>query len=258
MKAHQTFAVVAMAVPIICGCTAFPTNGIIDGKGNATTVSAKTFLLDKAAPTIIYVTGCGIAEATSVDWVRKINSWGYNALIAEDLEQKGTRSVCAVFGIQDIGPQERMESVVRTAQWVGMQAWHSGKIGMIGFGVGATTTLNIGANRKPIGAQEPLDSPIKAGVSYYPHCQSYHSNPNIPMQIHIGQNDDSTRSEGCWALSNYRNYDVNVYIGAQHGFDAAGVDGINKFGHTIRYDAPASRMAEERTREFFRVHIKAQ
>ena len=258
MKAHQKFAVVALAAPIICGCNTFPTNSTIDGKGNATTISVKTFLLDKAAPTIIYVPGCGITETTSVDWARKINSWGYNALITEDLEQKGTRSACTVFGIQDVAPQERMESVVRTAQWVGKQAWHIGKIGMIGFGVGATTTLNIGANRKPIGTLEPLDSPIKAGVSYYPHCQSYHSNPNIPMQIHIGQSDDWTRSAGCLALQNYQNYDVNVYTGAQHGFDAAGFDGVNWFGHTTKYDAPASRIAEEKTREFFLAHIKAQ
>ena len=257
-KAYRTLVAVVLAAPIVWGCTTFSTISAIDGKGNADGISAQTFLLDKAAPTIIYVHGCGAAEATSKEWAKRINSWGYNAVIAEDLEQKGTRSACTAFGIQDVASQERMESAVKTAQWVGIQAWHTGKIGMIGFGVGATTTLNIGANSRPIGALEPLDNPIKAGVSYYPHCQSYHSSPNIPVQIHIGQSDDWTRSEGCRALRNHRNYDVNVYDEAQHGFDAAGFDGINKFGHMIKYDAPASRIAEEKTRQFFLAHIKTQ
>lgn len=258
MKAYRTFTTVVLAATIACGCTTFPRIGTIGGKGNAASISAQTFLLDKAAPTIIYVPGCGIAEATSMDWARRINSWGYNAVIAEDLEKKGMRSACTAFGIQDVAPQERMESVVQTAQWVGTQPWHTGKIGMIGFGVGASTTLNIGANRKPIGALEPLDSPINAGVSYYPHCQTYHSNPNIPMQIHIGQSDDWTRSEGCQALRNYRNYDVNVYDGAQHGFDTPGFDGVNRFGHMMKYEAETSRIAEEKTRQFFLAHIKTQ
>lgn len=258
MKAYQTVAALVLTATIGCGCTTFPTISTKDGRGNATDISAMTFLLDKAVPTIIYVPGCGIAEATSMDWARRINSWGYNAVIAEDLEQRGMRSACTAFGIQDVAPQERMESVVQTAQWVGTQPWHTGKIGMIGFGVGASTTLNIGANRKPIGALEPLDSPINAGVSYYPHCQTYHSNPNIPMQIHIGQSDDWTRSEGCQALRNYRNYDVNVYDGAQHGFDAPGFDGVNRFGHMMKYEAETSRIAEEKTRQFFLAHIKTQ
>lgn len=259
MKHTTKLALIASLPLVIQSCSVISKDTAKDVvKGATADAPWTTYALDKAAPTIIYVHGCGGVDGASLIWARRMNSWGYNVVIADDLTQKGPNPACASFGIQDVGYFERMQSVVQTAQWVGEQPWHSGRIGIIGFGLGGTTALNIGANTKAIGSLDPASGPIKAGVSYYPHCQSYHANPNIPMQIHIGNSDDWTRSASCLSLNNYEKYDANIYDGAHHGFDTLGVDGVNQFGHRVKYDEQVSRVAEQKTRVFFERHIKSQ
>jgi dienelactone hydrolase len=136
--------------------------------------------------------------------------------------------------------------MIATAQWIKQQPWHSGKIGYIGFSHGGGTAENL---------SKVQDSGVDAIVEYYPKCQKVNRPSFVPVQIHLGAEDDWDDPKLCDPYIGRDNYEVYLYQGATHAFERNAPDRTYK-GHQLRYNRVAAEQAEQRTREFFRKYVK--
>jgi carboxymethylenebutenolidase len=121
----------------------------------------------------------------------------------------------------------------------------NGKMGAVGFCYGGGM-VNFLATR--------LGSDLAAGVAFYGSAPALEDVPKIkaPLLIQSAENDD--RINASWpdyekALkAAHVKYERHLYPGTQHGFNN---------DTTPRYDAPAAKLAWERTLAFFDAHLNA-
>ncbi len=220
-----------------------------------------TYPLKTLSPTVIYAHGCSGLDGAYLDWKNKLNDWGYNVVQPDSLRSRGLTTYCNVPGSKN---NDRIEDLLKTAEWVKEQPWHKGKIGVIGFSLGAMAALNASSNGGDLYIFKPTtpfdtykNINISAAVAYYPLCQPKHRDAKIPTMILIGDADDWTPPIWCgYIAGENEKITLKIYPGVHHAFDTPGYNQINKFGHMIKYDHQAAIDAEQRTKEFFEKYLK--
>jgi dienelactone hydrolase len=78
------------------------------------------------------------------------------------------------------------------------------------------------------------------------------SEPSVPVLVLIGDKDQAAP---CLALKDTPNFEVVVYPGATHGFNAPGVGDIERQGYDMVYDEKATPDAERRADAFIDAHM---
>ncbi len=201
------------------------------------------------SPTIIVLHGCDGSQPHYQKWGIVINNWGYNAVFPDSFSNRGPSNICMRPG--SVSPGQRNIDVSAVAEWVSTQQWHKGKIGVIGFSHGAWTTLTA--------SNFPITDKISAMVAYYPWCEPSLSTPKVPIQIHIGLDDDWTPASRC-NLIRY-DYDFYSYENTTHSFDIDAPPRKYKsnFGEQhLKHNPVAAKQAEQRSKEFFKKYIGAE
>lgn len=222
-----------------------------DSKLGSISVTIEKFTRREPSPTIILAHTCaGVLRPMDTDWAQRIRSWGYNVVLPDSFKPRGFQQTCTQP--RAVSMQQRNQDMAAVVEWIEKQDWHRGKIGLIGFSNGGWLVMEA-SNR-------PLTDKISAMVAYYPWCdQRYQSQPRIPVQVHIGLEDDWTPAQQCEPMKDINNYDMYFYKNSYHSFDRPAPDRVYK-GHTDRlhrlgYNDVAAKQAQERTKEFFAKHL---
>jgi dienelactone hydrolase len=218
--------------------------------GKIVEVPVETWTNWTPGPTIILAHTCaGIIRPMDTDWANTIKSWGYNVVIPDSFNPRGVKETCLLP--RTVSMTQRNEDISSVAEWVWKQSWHKGLIGLIGFSNGGWLVLEA-SNR-------PLTNKIAAMVAYYPWCDvKFHGKPKIPVQIHIGKQDSWTPAEQCEPLGSV--VELNIYENAYHSFDRYAPrrvkPGHGEKLHVLEYNPMATKLAAERTKDFFQHYLK--
>ena len=262
--------VLFLATALLSGCVTTDSlrykqlNPLPTQKPKEVSLIINTYALENPSPTVIYAHGCSGLDGAYLDWKNKLNDWGYNVAQPDSLRSRGFNTACSRRGLVNVTDNDRLEDVLKTAEWVKKQPWHKGKIGVIGFSMGAMAALNLagdGGNLYIFKSETSRDVyqniNISAAVAYYPFCLPAHSKAKIPTLILVGGLDNGTPPTWCNYLANENpNIDLKIYPGVHHSFDTPGFNHVSKHGWIVKYDANAAQDAEKRTKEFFEKYLK--
>jgi len=202
------------------------------------------FLADSPAPTIIYGHGCGGLGPHDTVTAKLLRSWGYNVLLINSFKNRNVEKNCEKQMF--VTRQQRVLDAVSVGDWVKQQKWHQGKIGYFGRSQGGESALAV--------ASRATADTFSAVVALYPACRPGY-NPTVPVQIHIGSDDDWTPARNCDRYKQVNNFDVHEYLNTFHGFERQGPT-IYAYGYKIEYNAESTRISMQKTRAFFDKHLK--
>ena len=249
-------------IAIVCtlqGCAATQTVTRSNGPALPTRVTADAAELKdaKPRPSVIYMHGCSGLDGAHAEWAKTISSWGYNVVQPDSLTPRNVQTTCAAKGVGPVTHRERLNDLNDVAEWVKKQPWHKGKVGAIGFSMGAGVVMNA-ATRGGFEGYGSFDNKhVDAVVAYYPLCAEEHTRTaTIAIQVHVGELDRLTPANRCLVVKLAGTADVFIYPGVHHSFDVIGANSINRLGYVIRYDHSAAKAAEESTRAFFEKHLR--
>ena len=224
-------------------------------------IVADVRILGKTNSTVLVSHGSGCLVQQSHDWAKQLNEWGYNAVVIDHCTTRGLKR----YTQSGVGPPPELQSrdkaldYILIAKWLAEQAWHKGKIAVIGFSMGGTGVLklidenfssnNLASTNKPY---------IDAAVAFYPECKRDRPplNPTIPTLIHHGESDELALSRRCkYAELQHPNYQIMLYANVHHSFDDKTGDGrgTNMQGQSKilrRYDREADYKSRVSTKEF--------
>lgn len=222
-------------------------------------IGAEVFKADKLpAPTVLVMHGCGGVDAHHLQWANQLQQWGFNAVVIDSFTTRSVSSACTK--VMNVPPLQRAIDAHLAAKWVMSQEWSEKKVGVLGFSHGAWATLYASTQQdaeREIGA-----SYLTSAVAFYPYCETTLNflSRKLPLQIHIGQDDDWTPATMCKDLARNWNLGENhfEYERAHHGFDrlntdqsVQGTDGGALRMRTLRSDPQANRAARGHVRQFF-------
>ena len=228
-------------------------------------VVADVRIIGNANSTILVSHGSGCLVQQSHDWAKQLNEWGYNAVVIDHCTARGVRRYTQTGGPPlDLQPRDKALDYILIAKWLAEQAWHKGKIAVIGFSMGGTGVLNlIDDNFSSNNLASTNKAYIDAAVAFYPECKRDRPplNPTIPTLIHHGESDELALSRRCkYAELQHPNYQVMLYANVHHSFDDKTGDGrgTNMQGQSKilrRYDREADYKSRASTKEFLGRHL---
>lgn len=202
----------------------------------------------RPAPTVLIGHGCDGVKPDHLDvYVKRLNDWGYNAVVVDSWTPRGVTSTCK--GRKPwYSPSDRMDEFYRIADIIRKESWHRGDVGYVGFSHGGSLGLNLAGDGRP--------NTFAAIVSYYPNCADYmvpRRAAKVKILVHFGGRDSWTPPEKCSDITGIT--DSEMHPNATHAFD------INRakrdfLGENLEYDETATRLAFERTRKFFADNLK--
>ncbi len=246
---------------VLSGCLATTTTGLPNPAGGRLDVRLESSPLDKnvKAPTVLLAHGSAGVTNNHREIARTLNSWGYNSVIVDHYTLRGiTRHVRKEA--PGARSEDRALDIVEAARWVEKQEWHSGKIAVVGFSRGGSAVLTLinEQQMRNLGiVSDSKPNPISVSVAYYPSCYNnpVPSNPSMPTQVHLAEDDDLARPLWCVFSPMHENYSVYRYNGATHAFDETSTPGtVLEFSH--RYDRKATNSSREKVKEFLDKHLK--
>jgi dienelactone hydrolase len=211
---------------------------------------------------VLIVHGCNGPDGPSyLDWARFLSRNGFNAIEVNLFRERGLLNSCADGLEVSLTSRSSAREIEAAANWVKNQPWSNGKVGVIGFSMGGSSVLTTASLAL---SDAPRKSGIDAAVSFYPNCRHYSTKELvIPLQIHIGKDDDWTPAEPCEQLQNFwqqapKSFELFVYQNAHHAFDIYGLNDTFRCPRgrcTGRYDAEANKLSRERTLKFLDQHL---
>jgi dienelactone hydrolase len=184
------------------------------------------------------------------EWAKRLQSWGYAALLVDSFRPRGKVNVCNRG--REVPPRERAADVFRATEYLRtLPALRGGRIGVIGFSHGGWTALHA-VLRETVEAAR--GTPLQAAVAFYPGCEQPTSPLVTDTLILIGEADDWTPWQRCqrWrdtVQTAGRVARIKVYPGARHGFDSS--NPLHTYaGHLVGRDPVAAKDAEAETPAF--------
>jgi dienelactone hydrolase len=257
----KSFSVLSASLMLsACVTTGDRVNTLDIHNKSVTQIGTEVFKANKLpAPTVLVMHGCGGVDQHHREWAKQLQEWGFNAVVVDSFGPRFVSSACTKA--MSVTPLQRAIDAHLTAKWVMSQEWSERKVGVIGFSHGAWAALH--AATKQDAEREIGASYLASAVAFYPYCGSSFNffSRNIPLQIHIGKDDNWTPATMCkdlarnWALG--ENY--FEYKSAHHGFDRINTDqsvqGTADSGPTrmriLRSDPEANTAARRHVRTFF-------
>jgi len=249
------FAVDAMAQPVSNQPLAFNPATVGSPDSNR---AGEFFPVSSAAgrvPAVVILHGCSGISAHTRRWARRMNDWGYAALVVDSFRPRGENSVCDRPGVVPLDLRAR-DAFAAAAYLRTLRDMDPERIAVVGFSHGGSSAL-ITSNRSAV--QRAGAPPFSAVVSFYPWCPRQGAPVASDVLILIGDADDWTPAERCVALHRswqreYGSMQLVVYPGATHAFDALGRPRLS-FGHQITPDEQVTLAAVARTRQFLAEHL---
>ena len=200
-------------------------------------------------PVVIDMHGCsGIIESRLIDWVARLNRWGYAVIKPDSFNPRGDDNICD--DLLKISPLHRLADLAGAIDYVlADQRLDSSNIFAMGMSHGATTVLL--ANYKP----KSNFSYIKGIIAYYPYCIESMPKLIADTLILIGEDDDWTPAEYCRRMpiadKKGHSFEVIVYPNAVHSFDVQQAE-QTYLGHRLMYDPKVAQDSFNKVDEFLR------
>jgi len=172
-----------------------------------------------------------------------------------------------------ISNDKRVIDILKTLEFFYQQDWAGDKVYVVGFAQGASAVNaivdDVAIKRIAAKYNQPIEYAyrVNAASSYYPFCQTQKiaKRPFIPHLVHLAAEDrfdeDFTGCEEKNSRSS-NNLVIEIYNGAQHGFDREHYAGTKALkGRTlmgspylVEYDESSSKKSIEKLLEFFEQH----
>lgn len=202
-------------------------------------------------PAIVYLHGCGgLSRSTRDDVAKLMTGWGYVALAVDSFTTRGLKDSCDNLMSAREGDALAALRHLSAQNFVDPQ-----RIAVVGSSQGAIVALQLVSTRPNFFAV-PHDLKFKAVVAYYPECSFATEQLTLPTIILIGELDDWTPARDCerWMARRAGKgapVKLVVYPGAYHGFDDPNwSEGLQAFGHWIKYDADAAQRSVTEMHDF--------
>lgn len=239
---------------VLSGCIATTSPTLQRASGEILPVKLEVSLnINKVrAPTVLIAHGANGVGENNKELAKVLNDWGYNTVIIDHYTLRGIspHTGNAVNGL--MGPYRALD-FIESARWVLKQEWHQGKVAVVGFsqgGAGVLTLINDRTMRNLDYISDQNPNPISVAVAYYPSCalSPVPSQPSMPTQIHLAENDDLDFITACHFQTG-NPYEVHIYKGATHSFDARISQGA-RLVFTHRYDAKSTNESRDNLKRF--------
>lgn len=253
-KINIASALCVLTALVLSGCIATTSPTIQRASGEILPVKLEVSLnINKVrAPTILIGHGANGVGENNTELARILNAWGYNSVIIDHYTLRGIspHTGNAINGL--IGPYRALD-FIESARWVLKQEWHQGKVAVVGFsqgGAGVLTLINDRTMRNLDYISDENPNPLSVAVAYYPSCglSPVPSNPSMPTQIHLAEDDDLDFISTCQFQSD-NPYEVHIYKGATHSFDARISQGARLI-FTHRYDVKSTNESRDNLKRF--------
>ena len=212
-------------------------------------------------PGIVMMHGCGGVRPPQHDWGRRLQAWGYVALIVDSFGPRSKTNIC--YDFLGVDPRfARMPDAYVAKSFLAGQPFVEGRrIALMGWSHGGATTLFAVDDIYLAGIRS---TPFTAVVAFYPSCLALMQRVNAPLLILIGEDDDWTAASACrnmlhstqqWERRAATSITLKVYPGAHHGFDQRQPP-RQMYGHTVGGHLVAAAQAEEEVKRFLDRHLK--
>jgi dienelactone hydrolase len=230
----------------------------------------EVYSLRTPAPSVIVAHGSDCFDATNAayyrDWARRLNGWGYNAVVIDHCSLRGIRSGDSGGMLHPgVEPESRSRDIHALAEWIHKQSFHSGKAGYIGFSHGGVAAIRANGYVNSLDPKSGYLDPkgnIAAYVSYYPACimVRFTDQPRSPLLLLLAELDDTAPPNRCLNYPQHPFYEHVLYERVHHCFDGDGINTLvyRKSGMpwTCRYDTVASKDSRVRVKDFLQKYVK--
>jgi dienelactone hydrolase len=187
---------------------------------------------DARVGAVVLMHGCsGLPTRSVTVWQPLLASWGYATFVVDSFGGRGLRGVCA-NALRFTGAERIADAYGALALLARHPRIDAARVALLGFSHGGIATLGA-ATRWARQRYAPPEGPaFRLFIPFYPYCNAIvpemADGVAAPVRLHIGALDDWTPARTCedlGALARSMGYDfqVIVYPGARHGFDAVGL-----------------------------------
>jgi len=225
----------------------------------ATTIEAYLSKPDGSGPfpAVVSMHGCnGLRPALRVAEGEYLKALGYVALVVDSFATRGIKEACV-----SPMPNRHADAVGALAYLSKLPFVDAKRIALLGRSQGGGVGLEVASTQTADVYDVPDNLTYRAVVAFYPPCAVATDELALPALVMIGDADDWTPTRDCerWmARRAGHGAPVNfiVYPGVYHSFDIAAVgDGMELFGHKLKYDPEAAGRANAEAREFLRQYL---
>ncbi|RWO49685.1 MAG: dienelactone hydrolase family protein [Mesorhizobium sp.] len=188
-------------------------------------------------PAVVVLHGCsGLPGSVKKTWSERLSSWDYVVLVVDSFSTRGIKETCD--GLHSV---DRVYDAYGALEFLSKYSFvDPRRIALMGFSAGGNATLEA---LQSGGDERLMERKFKAAIAYYPDCSATNGDMAAPTLILIGELDDRTPAKICQEMMTQRSgkgssVQLDVYPGARHGFDSAGLKtGIETYGHRMQYNA---------------------
>lgn len=203
-------------------------------------------------PVVILLHGCGGIGSNMRAWARRLNSWGYAAVILDSFGPRGVTTVCAPDRQSLVTPSDRAGDVLSAALYLQtVPELDASRIGVIGFSHGGGTAAWVTQQRYEVLHPHLL----KASVDYYGACRAPQTHGTTPLLALAGEADDwgnpasTCRAFGA-AMHPDQVFELHTYPGVYHSFDNPNQALARREGHLMGYDHASAEDSFQRVHAF--------
>ena len=193
-------------------------------------------------PAVVALHGCaglvssrGQMSPRDLAWGERLAAEGYVALYPDSLRARGLQEICTSKAGLDFPKKRRPYDAAAALEWLAKSPdVIRDSIGIMGWSNGGSSLLWTIDEKFPARPQD--DQPdFKVAIAFYPGCKSAARDPlwrnRIPLQIHMGENDNWTSPAPCRAIIDRMRAlppprpkaEITLYPEAFHDFDAPGM-----------------------------------
>src|ERR1043165_897379 len=208
-------------------------------------------------PAVVSLHGCnGLRPSLRVAEGESLTALGYVVLSVDSFATRGIKDAC----VSSPMPNRHADALGALAYLSKLPFVDTRHIALLGRSQGGGVALQVASTPDVYDVPEGLT--YQAIVAFYPPCQVATDELVLPALVMIGDADDWTLVKDCerWmARRAGRGAPVKliVYPSAHHAFDIAAVgEGMELFGHKLKYDPDATERANSEAREFLRQYLE--
>lgn len=190
-------------------------------------------------PAVIVLHGCGGRGAGQIAWARRLNGWGYAALVPDSMTPRGVKSVCAPENQPRVTGRDRVGDVGSAVAWLRTRPEiDPDRIAVLGLSHGGSTAA--------LTAQSLYEGfRLRAAIDYYGRCVEPGTHGDVPLLVLAGEADDwGHPAARCLtygqALPPGKTFEIHTYPGVYHAFENPAVTRAVNTGHILEYNQAAA------------------
>jgi dienelactone hydrolase len=200
-------------------------------------------------PAVIVLHGCGGRGPSQITWARRLNGWGYAALIPDSMTPRGVTSVCAPDRQALVTPRDRVADVGAAVAWLRTRPEiDPNRIAVLGDSHGGATAA--------MAAKRIYDSlGLRAAIDYYGRCDEPAAQGKTPLLALAGELDDwGDPAAACELygkdLRPGQIFEVHTYPETYHAFDNPALTHAVNNGHILEFNVVAAEDSFDRVHAF--------